>query len=339
MTMLTVPSRAGGFKRAAQARPVRAVSAADHLCSAAYLSLFDERASLSTFLFHGLFKDRAEAGAGDADPQQGVTVDDFRWFVEYFLSHGYRFVAVADVLAGLPPAGKYALLTFDDGYANNARALPVPRECHVPAACFVSSGHVERGRCFWWDVLYREARSRGAAPWEITIEVRRLKRLPFDRIDVELAARFGAAAFAPRGDADRPFTPAELKAFAADLLITLGNHTADHAILTRCDAAEVHEQLSRCQSALRQMAGVTPQCVAYPNGDYSNAVVSACRDVGLRLGIGVEPRKNRLPVNLSAEDAFRLGRFTPAGGAALRAQCRVFRSDLRLYDTVRSFLK
>ena len=335
----TVPSRAGRFKSAAKARAARAVGAADHVFSAAYLSLFDERASLSTFLFHGLFDNRAEIEAGHADPQQSVTVDDFRWFVEYFLSHGYRFVAVADVLAGLPPAGKYALVTFDDGYTNNARALPVLRQFGVPAACFVSSAHVERGRCFWWDVLYREARSRGAAAWEIAAEVRRLKRLPFDRIESELTDRYGAAAFAPRGDADRPFTPAELKAFAADPLVTIGNHTADHAILTRCSAAQVADQLSRCQSALRELTGVTPSCVAYPNGDYSETVIAACRDLGLRLGIGVEPRKNRLPVDLTTDAAFRLGRFTPAGGAALRAQCRVFRSDVRLYDTMRSLLK
>jgi peptidoglycan/xylan/chitin deacetylase (PgdA/CDA1 family) len=321
---------------AARTRVVSAVRAADRVVSAAYLSLRGERGALSAFMFHGLFASRAEVNAGDADPQQGVTVSDFRAFLEYFLSHGYRFVSAADVLGGLSPGAKYAMVTFDDGYSNNSRALPLLEEYEVPAAVFVSTDHVAAGKCFWWDVLYREARAAGASAREIAAETERLKRFRAEEIEAELVARYGPAAFRPRSDADRPFTPAGLKDFAAHRLVTLGNHTANHAILTRYPPELIKYQLQGAQDALREMTGVTPLAVAYPNGDYSPAVLGAARSVGLRLGIGVEPRKNRVPIDLAGDDCLRLGRFTPPGGDALLDQCRVFRSDVRLYDSLRS---
>jgi peptidoglycan/xylan/chitin deacetylase (PgdA/CDA1 family) len=321
---------------AARAGVVSAVRAADRAVSAAYLSVRAERGALSTFLFHGLFVGRAEVSAGDADPQQGVTVSDFRAFLDYFLSRGYRFVSIADVLGGLAPGAKYAMVTFDDGYFNNSRALPLLEEYKVPAAVFVSTDHVAEGKCFWWDVLYREARAGGASDREIAAETRRLKQFRAEEIEAELVARYGPGAFEPRGDADRPFTPAELKEFAAHPLVTLGNHTANHAILTRYPPELIRRQLRGAQDALREMAGVTPLAVAYPNGDYSPAVLEACRAAGLKLGIGVEPRKNRIPIDASGDGCLRLGRFTPPGGDALIPQCRVFRSDVRLYDSLRS---
>src|SRR5688500_8979811 len=156
---------------------VTAVRAADRYVSAACLSLHRERGALSTFMFHGLFASCSEVARGDADPQQAVTVPDFRRFVEYLLGCGYRFVSVADVLSGLSPGPRYAMVTFDDGYFSNIRALPVLEEFDVPAAVFVSTGHVLGGKCFWWDVLYREALARGVSVAEIAEETERLKAL------------------------------------------------------------------------------------------------------------------------------------------------------------------
>ena len=321
--------------RAARGAAVAAVRAADRYVSAAFLSLRREHGGLSTFMFHGVFADRAEVDRGDAHPQQGVTVADFRAFVAYLLGCGYQFVSVADVLAGLPPGPRYAMVTFDDGYFSNSRVVPVLEEFDVPAVVFVSTGHVMGGKCFWWDVLYREGLGRGASAAEIAEETERLKLLRTEEVEADLARRFGRDALRPRGDADRPFTAAELKDFAAHRLVTLGNHTADHAILPRYTPEEMRRQLRDAQDVLREVTGAAPAAVAYPNGEYSDAVVEAARSVDLRLGIGIEPRKNRLPIDVAAGDAMRLGRFTPPGGDALLPQLRVFRADVRLYDSLR----
>jgi len=274
---------------------------------------------------------------GHIDPQQCTTVGDFAAVLEHFRAAGYRFVSPADVSSGLDPSARHVMVTFDDGYFNNVRALPVMKRCDVPTTFFISTGHVRDGRCFWWDVLYRERSARGASLAQIRAEGAALKRLPYAQIEEELAQHFGSGATKPRGDVDRPLTAAELREVARDPLVHLGNHTRDHAILTRCQRRDVEQQIAGAQEDLREMAGVTPMMIAYPNGDTTVDVVAAARRAGLTLGVTVHPAKNGLPLAVDSDSAMRLGRFTPNGGnrAGISAQCRSFRSDVSL----RGYLK
>src|SRR5690606_40588722 len=95
------------------------VRSADAMVARLYLSMFRERDGLLAFLFHSLFRDQAEIERNLLDPLDGTTVDHFRQLIEYYLKHGYTFISPDDLLAGLPARGKFAMLTFDDGYFNN----------------------------------------------------------------------------------------------------------------------------------------------------------------------------------------------------------------------------
>ena len=305
----------------------------DRLVAPLCLALRRERPALVSLLFHTLFRDEDEIRLGHVDPNQRTTVQFFDDFVSLLVAAGYRFVTPAEVEAGLAPGGRYALLTFDDGYFNNTLALPALRHRGVPAVFFISTGHVKTGRCFWWDVLHRERAARGATPGAMRQELARLKQLKAAEIEATLAAEFGEAAFRPRGDVDRPMTPAELRAFARHPLVHLGNHTRDHAILTNYSADEAQAQIRAAQDDLVEMTGVRPAAVAYPNGDYSDDVERAAREAGLTLGFTIDPRKSPLP--LDAAHAMRLPRFTPQGTSTARAEARACRSDVQVYDTLR----
>ena len=84
----------------------------------------------------------------------------FECFVEYFHRHCYTFVSPNEIAHGLDSNGKYVLVTFDDGYFSNAKALPVLERHGLPAALFVSTDHVLQGKAFWWDVVERESLRR-----------------------------------------------------------------------------------------------------------------------------------------------------------------------------------
>jgi peptidoglycan/xylan/chitin deacetylase (PgdA/CDA1 family) len=312
----------------------RLVRATDGLIARAYLALFRERGGLLAFLFHSLFRDEREIALNQVDPLQRTTVAQFRRFIAYYLGHGYRFISPADLLRGLEPGGKYALITFDDGYFNNIRALPVLEEYGVPAVFFVSTDHVRQNKCFWWDVLYRERVAQGASPSRAYREGVGLKSKRTEQIEAELTARFGPRAFEPRGDVDRPFSPAELRAFARSPHVHLGNHTADHAILTNYPPEQARAQILGAQEALRGMTGVCPSAIAYPNGAHSGRILEACGDIGLKVGFTVRPEKNPLPLDVHSPGLLRLGRFALEGDA-IEAQCRTYRSDLLLYGLLR----
>jgi peptidoglycan/xylan/chitin deacetylase (PgdA/CDA1 family) len=309
---------------------------ADAAVARTYLAMCGERSALMPFLFHSMFPDRATIALNYIDPQQRTTVSQFRQFISYYLRHGYEFVDPARVLAGLRPGGKYALITFDDGYFNNVLALPVLKEFGVPAVFFVTADNVRLGKCFWWDVLHRELVARKASPGQVYREGLALKRLPTEAIEAELARRYGHKAFDPRGDVDRPLTPAELRDFSRHPLVRIGNHTANHAILTNYSPAEARAQVGRAQEWLADATGVAPQAIAYPNGGHDAAVVRACREVGLKMGFTIRPEKTALPVAEDSDRLFRIGRFTPHGEDPMLTQCRTYRSDLLLYGTFRS---
>lgn len=311
------------------------VRATDSVIANAYLKLFRERNALMAFLFHSLFRDESEIEQNLVDPLQRTTVAQFRQFIEYYLENGYRFVSPADVLAGLSPEGKYALVSFDDGYFSNTLALPILEEFRVPATFFISTNHVLENKCFWWDALYRERTKQGATHRRIKAEAVDVKLLTSEEIESQLLTRFGPDTLRPHSDIDRPFTPDELRDFARHPQVQLGNHTANHAILTNYTPDEIRRQISGCQDALSQIAGVRPYAIAYPNGGNSPEVVSACCELGLKIGFTIRPEKVSLPIGEGCDGILRLGRFCTHGEGPMLQQCRTYRSDVLLYGMFR----
>jgi peptidoglycan/xylan/chitin deacetylase (PgdA/CDA1 family) len=302
-------------------------------------SLFAARegGTLLCFLFHGLFESDEELRSGKLDSQQGVTVEMFRAFLSHFQRQGYRFVSPRQILTEPSTGGKYLLLTFDDGYFNNLRALPVMEEFHAPAVFFISSDHVREGKAFWWDVALRESRKRGKTEEEIRRTVAGYKRRKTEDVESQLKREFGKDALRPVGDLDRPFTPGELREFAEHRLVSLGNHTKNHAILTNYSLAGVREQIQGGQHALQQMTGKLPEMISYPNGHSSPEIQQAACEAGLQLGVVVRGGKNRLPLKIGSPEAMMLKRFILSGDRGIDAQCQASRSDLSVLRLLSGF--
>jgi len=298
----------------------------------ARLSLAVQRGQgcLLSFLIHSLFESEAEAHCGLLDPQQTFTVAMLRQFVRHFTAEGYRFLSPRDLQRHLCPQGKYVLLTFDDGYYNNLRALPVLEEFAVPAVFFISTDHVRYGKAFWWDALYRESRKRGCPAEEVRRMLEAYKRMNTAQIESAINARLGKAALCPVSDLDRPFTAAELKKFSAHPLVFLGNHTRDHAILTNYSSAGLREQIWSCQEAIREISGKRPEIIAYPNGNCSSEILAAAREAGLQFGLLANPGRNHLPFKSASDAALALRRFTLWGDRPVEAQCLASRSPLSI---------
>ena len=309
----------------------RAIHALDAMLAGLTLAMGQDSPALVSFLFHALFQDERERNSDLLDPQQGITVKMFRRLVEYFLEKGYAFVSPEDLLRGVASSGKYILLTFDDGYYTNVRSIPVLEEFSVPAVFFLSTDHIQHQKSFWWDVVFRELKNRGKTLEEIVHVNAGYKRLKTTDVELCLRKEFGQAALNPVSDVDRPFTAAELKDFAAHPLVSLGNHTKDHAILTNYSDSEIQEQIHGCQDAVREMTGKSPQMIAYPNGNESPEIRKVVRDCGLQFGVLTRPGKNRLPIEAGSSEAMTLKRFTLWGDREVDAQCRISRSTMSFY--------
>ena len=72
-----------------------------------------------------------------------------------FLGRHFHFVGVDDTAPKRQPLHEQQiLLTFDDGYRNNAEvAAPILRKYGIPAVFFVSSRHAAPGKFLWFSYL------------------------------------------------------------------------------------------------------------------------------------------------------------------------------------------
>jgi peptidoglycan/xylan/chitin deacetylase (PgdA/CDA1 family) len=291
---------------------------------------------LLIFTFHSLFTSTEEIASGILDPQQGITTGMFRQFVGDFQKHGYRFVSPQQIVDGLAAETNYVLITFDDGYYNNIRALSVLEEFQVPAVFCISTNYVETGKAFWWDILYREAKKR---EWTSSHTGRlraAFKLMRTSDAEKKIRSDFGDASLQPVADLDRPLTPTELSDLANHPLAHIGNHTSDHAILTNYSHTEIHAQISRAQESICQLTGKTPELIAYPNGNVSSEVCQSARDAGLLLGVTVQPGRNRIVDTCSFPQVMALKRFTLWADRKVEAQCRIARSRFSVQTAMSS---
>lgn len=302
---------------------------ADELISKTYLRLFEEKKSIISFMFHGIYKNKEEIDKEMVYYQQGITVSLFRKFVEFFLELGYSFISPDDILNGLDERKNQILITFDDGYFNNQLILPILREYAVPATFFISVNHIIEYKSFWSDVMYREARKRGTSVQKILGEIERFKTWKHEKIEKYLQNEIGEKAFVPLGEIDRPFTLSELKDFSKEPFVFLGNHTCNHAILTNYSTTEIKQEIIEAQKGIHSVTGVYPKAISYPNGNYSKEIIRISKESGLKLGTTVIPQKNNFPIDLQTDKVFSLGRFS-LDRDNWRNGLEFSRSDMRL---------
>ena len=320
----------------------RAVLRADQLCAGAHLRWFERGGCLITVFLHGLFLDEEEVRQDWCYPQQGTTVEHLRRLIVYFQSAGYRFVSPADLLRPetLEPKGKHALLTFDDGYFNNQRALALLQRYRVPALFFVNAGLVQEGKAHWYDVLYRARRRQGVPVEEACREVAGRVQATTEAIESRLARETGLKEFKPASDVDRVFTPAELRAFAAHPEVFIGNHCWTHAFLPAYSTEEARAEIVRGHNGLRDITGKPPLAIGYPSGEWTAEALRCCEELGLRLGFSTLARKEYLPAVRDSKRRLTLGRFCLWGNTEIESQCQFMRSDVMghlLYEqTVRA---
>ncbi len=267
---------------------------------------------LVSILFHTLYKDRDQVNRSSADPQQSITLEDFERIIVYYLERNYKFITQDELVEGMLEKDKYCFLTFDDGYFNNILAIKIMEKYNVPATFYCSTAPIMNNKCFWWDVYYRERKKLGVSIEKIRSEKIALKKLRIDEIEKMFKDEFGANVFNPIDNTDRPFTPDELKDFAAHPLVHIGNHTHNHLILPNYGIDEIIEDIKLNQKLLVEITGIeAPSTIAYPNGNINISYLPKLKEIGLKAGVTAIKGKNYLPFNPSSDDAFYIKRFTP----------------------------
>lgn len=261
------------------------------------LNFSDEKNQLLVFYFHGLYKTKKEKELNHVDPQNNITVSEFTCFIDYFLKHKYHFIKPGDLLTGMPVNGPCVMITFDDGYFNNVLAVDVLKKYGIPASFFISTSNVLENKSFWWDIIYKYRKKQGAHLKKIRTEQAFLKSYKSKFIEDYVEMNFGKNCHQPWSDIDRPMSVEELKGFSKIPLVSIGNHTHNHSILTNNNSQEIKEELEFCNKKLFEITGTTPDIIAFPNGNFNEKILEIVQSAGFRFAFTIENKVNHLPLS------------------------------------------
>ncbi|MDX2289067.1 MAG: polysaccharide deacetylase family protein [Hyphomicrobiaceae bacterium] len=241
-----------------------------------------------------------------------VTPEFLAAVVDDVLACGYDVIALDDVEARLaqgPSARPFACFTFDDGYRDNlVHAYPVFKARNLPFAIYVPGSFPDGDGDLWWLVLEEAlrrvdevvARIDGIEhrfPARTTAEKYRahhavywwLRTLPEDEARAEVAGLARFAGYDPSGLCrELVMTWDELRALAADPLVTIGAHTVGHYALAKLPRARMQDEIAGGIARLEAMLGKPCRHMSYPYGSESAAgdrEFAAVREMGLATGV------------------------------------------------------
>ncbi|MER5353513.1 polysaccharide deacetylase family protein [Kitasatospora sp. NPDC002551] len=201
------------------------------------------------------------------------------------------------VRTGRPLPPRSVLVTFDDGDRTVlTEGLPVLTRLRIPAAAFVVTDLIGGDQPFWWrEAAFLAAHggtARALADCPPGGAVRTMKTLSDrDRRDALAELRDSARSPAPRQE---QLTPADLAALARGG-VAIGNHTAGHPCLDRCDGDTVRNEIGAAHQALTGwLDGEAPTAFAYPNGNLDQRAEAELRRLDYRVGFLFDHRHDRL---------------------------------------------
>jgi peptidoglycan/xylan/chitin deacetylase (PgdA/CDA1 family) len=319
-------------RRAPASRPMRALLR--------LLAPGGRRAKLTTLIFH-----RVHARPDPLFPNEmdvAAFRERLRWIGAWF-----NVLPLEDAVAALAHGTlpeRALSITFDDGYADNVEvALPILRQCGLPATFFIATGFLDGGR-MWNDTVIEALRRASSAILDLSplglgsyaldsMQARRaaiasllgkLKYLHPDARDERALAIASIAGHALPDDL--MMTSAQVRTLAASGM-GIGAHTATHPILTSVDASRARHDIADGRDSLQGIVG-GPVCLfAYPNGkpgvDYAGEHVSIVRELGFAAAVSTSRGAAR-----SGASPFELPRFTPWEADAARWGYRLARNLL-----------
>ena len=250
-----------------------------------------------------------------------------------YVSSTYRVLTLGEAVEHLnqntlPP--RSLVITFDDGYADNAEvALPILQRYGLRATFFVSTGFLDGGR-MWNDSVIECIRACNHAQIDlgplglerfslsslaertsvIDLILPRIKYLPLAEREMAVASLQKIC-----GVAELPQRLMMISSQVRDLHrsgMEIGAHTVNHPILMSTTSTEAEHEISEGKRTLESLIEAPVEVFAYPNGkpdqDYDHSHAMMVEALGFRGAVSTAPG-----VAQAGDDLYQLPRFAPWG--------------------------
>ncbi len=245
-------------------------------------------------MYHGVMSDKSTVDNGD---WLQVKAHEFKAQMAWLKKH-YDVCTLESILKNqdTPTQKPRAVITFDDGYANNYQyAYPILQEFELPATIFITTGMIGSNKLFWWDKVHLATHGKMSPDTRRAFE-ERCKQLEPQALENYIdhdflpsqgteVTQFSDEAY----QAYRPLTHEELAKLAESHLITLGSHTHNHEILTQLSDEQVNQTLQQSITDLRPLIDHV-KFFAAPNGYYKPHHLEIFKQTGFKAAVSTERR-------------------------------------------------
>ncbi len=245
-----------------------------------------------------------------------ITPDFLEQAILTLRAEGFEIVGLDEAarrIAAGATGAPFAVLTFDDAYRDvRDHGLPVLRRHGCPATVFVVSSFAAGRGFLWWRALEAAIRTQdeitvdlGSGEERIAARDAREKDAAWSRIYWNLRngdegrLRAVIADLAARADYDAEedcrsvcMNWDELRALAADPLVTIGAHTVRHYMLGKWPADVARSELEDNRADIERELGIRADHLAYPVGDPAAAgerEFDLARDLGFLTAVTTRP--------------------------------------------------
>ena len=285
--------------------------------------------NLTILTFHRVVTD--EEKSRSLNTPMMVTEGQFDSLLKAIRKYAYP-VSLADAVKRIRQGGDFRpgtlAITFDDGYYDfYLRAFPLLRQYQIPATIFLTTGVIgQQNEYLWWDEFdyyagvchEKPCQASEDASSELQYALRLIARLPDNRTE---------AAEAEIREALNRLTPGERDRFIGmirsavpensprpQLMLTwdnireisghveIANHTVNHNLLDRLDAASVREEITGANERIKQETGLRCHGMAYPAGVYNPEVAKIAGECGIEYAVTTRFANNSRQSNLMSLD-------------------------------------
>lgn len=184
---------------------------------------------------------------------------------------------------------KALIITFDDGHIGNYDLLSVLKKYNIPITIFLCSGIINTNRNFWFK--YPEINK----PSEEFKKISNSERL----------SELQKMGFIETNEYSEPQALNRNQIEEMADFVNFQSHTKYHPCLPQCDDNEAHKEIYGSKKKLEEEYNFNINTIAYPNGDYSQRIVSITKKSGYDCGITIDHGFNTL-----SSDLFRLKRLS-----------------------------
>lgn len=275
------------------------------------------------------------------------TIEQFKKQMQ-FIKNNFEVLTITDAVTQLERgelSDRAISITFDDGYKDNyENAAMVLNGLSLPATFFIATGFVNNGR-MWNDTVIDSIRLTN----ELTADLS-----DFDIGEISLVDRNERPKIAKKIIHSIKYLPLNDRVILSRRLATnlhvdlpnnymmnesdinslhsmgmeIGAHTVNHPILLNEDYDSVKKELFDSKQYLEALIDQQITSFAYPNGrfdvDYDESISTLVKEAGYCCAVSTDAG-----VNYSADDIYKLKRFTPWNKSVLKYAIRLMQSAYR----------